>query len=101
MSSLARWLLRLFAVPALALLAACQSYVAISDQEDFQSFEHPFTDEAEARVRKVAERGCEHRKLVATRVSRNCTLKTCYTTYKCVDKDTATGYRTPPPAQAR
>lgn len=97
----ARRLRRLCAVALLALLAACaDGYVAIANQEDFQSFEHPFTDEAEARVRRVAERNCGARNLVPVRHSRNCSLSKCFTTFQCVDKETAATVPAAPPAAA-
>jgi hypothetical protein len=90
------WLRGVLASALLVALAGCQgNYLMTADQEDFMSFDHPFTDQAAAQVRSRADRTCEARKLVAVRLSSNCSLTKCFTTYQCMEKDAAASYGPP------
>lgn len=85
----------------LAGLAGCMSNVLTVEQENFMTFEHPFTDEAAADVRGRAERRCEGRKQEAVRTSNVCSLSKCVTSYECMNKADAATYRPGPPAPQR
>jgi hypothetical protein len=86
----------------LAALAACaDQHTAITDESNFITFEHAFTDHAAAESRKRAEGLCQARKLVAVKSANTCTLQKCFTTYQCMDKDDAAAYRPAPPAAQR
>jgi hypothetical protein len=86
----------------LSMLAGCaDQHTAITDESNFITFEHAFTDHAAAESRKRAEGLCQARKLVAVRSANTCTLEKCFTTYQCMDKDDAATYRPEPPATQR
>jgi hypothetical protein len=62
------------------------SIVAMEEKSNYITFEHPFTDEAEARVRGQAEGLCKQRKQAAMKTERTCSLTKCFTNYQCVDR---------------
>jgi hypothetical protein len=72
----------------LLFLTGCSgiSVVAMEDKSNYITFEHPFTDEAEARVRGQAEGMCRQRKQAAIKTERTCSLTKCFTNYQCVDR---------------
>jgi hypothetical protein len=69
-------------------LSGCSgiSIVAMDDKSNYITFEHPFTDEAEARVRVRGEQLCAQRKQAAIRTERTCSLSKCFTSYQCKDR---------------
>jgi hypothetical protein len=70
------------------LLAACADknlLVGYEPDENFLSFNHPFTDAAAADVRVRAERICGLRKQVVIQTSRTCSLEQCTTNFQCID----------------
>ena len=73
---------------AALLLAACAEkslLVGYEENENFLSFNHPFTDAAAADVRTRAEKICGLRKQVVTLTSRSCSLAQCTTNFQCID----------------
>ena len=68
-------------------LAGCapRSYVIV-EQENYVTFDRPFTDATAASVRKDAEKWCGERALVAIKTSDTCSLTRCTTNYQCVTK---------------
>ncbi|HUN70653.1 MAG TPA: hypothetical protein VMU46_17805 [Burkholderiales bacterium] len=90
------------ALALVAALAGCaEGYRMTAYDEIFMSFEHEFTDQAIANVRKRAENRCQDRKLAAIKLTSNCSLSKCYTTYQCVDKEDASTYSPAPPPAPR
>ncbi|MCC7311857.1 MAG: hypothetical protein IT510_11485 [Sulfuritalea sp.] len=76
------------AVLAALLLAGCVEtnyLVGYEPDENFLSFNHPFTDAAAADVRARAERICGLRKQVVTQTTRSCSLAQCTTNFQCID----------------
>ena len=76
------------AVMAVLLLAGCaetNSLVGYEPDQNFLSFNHPFTDAAAADVRARAERICGLRKQVVTQTTRSCSLAQCTTNFQCID----------------
>ena len=79
------------------LLAGCAAYpdyqlVAFGLDMNYLTFDHPFTDKANAQVRASAEGLCAQRKQVAVRTSNICSLTKCTTNYQCVDAADVTKY---------
>ena len=100
--TLSRRLRGVAALALLAVLAGCQgNYLTIADQDDFMSFDHPFTDAAAANVRSRAERTCQARKLVAVRLSSTCSMTKCFTSYQCMSQADAASYAPGPAALPR
>ena len=90
------------ALVLVAALAGCaEGYRMTAYDETYMSFEHEFTDQATANVRNRAENRCGDRKLAALKLTSNCSLSKCYTTYQCVDKEDASAYGSAPPAPQR
>ena len=76
------------AVLAVLLLAGCAEtnyLVGYEPDQNFLSFNHPFTDAAAADVRARAVRICGLRKQVVTQTTRNCSLAQCTTNFQCID----------------
>jgi hypothetical protein len=84
------------AVLAALLLAGCADttnyLVGYEPDQNFLSFNHPFTDAAAADVRTRAERLCGLRKQAATQTSRSCSLTQCTTNFQCIDAADAAKY---------
>lgn len=57
--------------------------VAHDNYNNYMTFEHPFTDQAEADVLRRAEGICQQTKQTAIRVERVCSLAKCATSYQC------------------
>ncbi|MBK7024931.1 MAG: hypothetical protein IPH41_16005 [Sulfuritalea sp.] len=80
---------------AALLLAACAEkslLVGYEENENFLSFNHPFTDAAAADVRVRAERICGLRKQAVIQTSRACSLEQCTTNFQCIDAADAAKY---------
>ena len=80
---------------AIMLLAGCAEnsmLVSYDKDENYLSFDHPYTDKAVADVLASAEKLCGQRKQVAIRTSRTCSLTKCTTNYQCVDAADAKKY---------
>ena len=81
----------------LLLLTGCAGtdnlLVGYEKDENFLSFNHPYTDQAAADVLARAERLCGLRKQVAVQTSRTCSLTNCTTNYQCMDQTDAAKYR--------
>lgn len=83
------------ALLAVLLLAGCADknlLVGYEPDENFLSFNHPFTDAAAADVRARAERLCGMRKQVVIQTSRTCSPEQCTTNYQCIDAADAAKY---------
>ena len=73
-------------------LAACAIAVAgcaprsylIVEQENYLTFDRPFTDASAASVRKDAGKRCGERALAAIKTSDTCSLTRCTTNYECM-----------------
>lgn len=79
----------------LFLLAGCADtsmLVGYEKDENFLSFNHPFTDKATAEVQARAERLCGLRKQVVIQTSRACSLEQCTTNFQCMDAVDAAKY---------
>lgn len=77
------------------LLAGCAEpglLVGYEENENFLSFNHPYTDGAIADVRTRAERLCRLRKQAVIQTSRTCSLTQCTTNYQCIDAADAAKY---------
>jgi len=74
-------------VACVAALAGCapKSYLIVSD-DNYYTFERPFTDATAEAVRKDAEKRCRERARVAIKTSDTCSLTRCTTNYQCVTK---------------
>ena len=80
---------------AALLLAACAEkslLVGYEENENFLSFNHPFTDAAAADVRVRAERICGLRKQAVIQTSRTCSLEQCTTNFQYIDAADAAKY---------
>jgi hypothetical protein len=71
------------------VLAGCADAPILVMQDNYISFEHPFTDEAASRVRARAETLCAQRKQAAIKTQSACSLSKCFTSYQCVPKAAA------------
>jgi hypothetical protein len=77
------------------LLTGCAEkslLVGYEPDENFLSFNHPFTDGAIADARARAERLCGQRKQVVIQTSRSCSLTQCTTNFQCIDAADAAKY---------
>ena len=63
--------------------------------ENYLTYEHPFNDEAAAKVRKNAEHLCGQRNKGAEEVQSVCSLSRCTTSYQCVDRKDPLQYEAP------
>jgi hypothetical protein len=81
---------RRLALVALVALAAgganCSGRYMITNQENFYTYERPFTDAAAAEVRKDADDLCRRRGRVAIQVSDVCEMTRCFTNFQCVSQ---------------
>ncbi len=80
---------------AVLLLTGCADkslLVGYEKDENFLSFNHPFTDAAAADVRARAERLCGLRKQAVIQTSRTCSLAQCTTNFQCIDAADAAKY---------
>ena len=77
-----RWLLGLTLVGA---CAGCAPFQIVTMERNYITYQHRFTDAAEAEVLKSAERLCGQRKQLPVRTSHACSLNDCTTSYQCVD----------------
>jgi hypothetical protein len=68
-------------------LAGCAptSYLIVSE-DNYYTFDRPFTDAAAEAVRKDAEKRCRERARVAIKINDTCSLTRCTTNYECVTK---------------
>lgn len=83
------------ALLAALLLAGCAEpsmLVGYEQNENFLSFNHPYTDGAVTDVRARAERLCGLRKQSVIQTSRTCSLAQCTTNYQCIDAADASKY---------
>ena len=81
----------------LAALAGCASdSLVTSNQSNYITFEHAFTEQAAADVRRKADSMCAARKQLAVRTTITCTLSKCVATYACMDQDEAAAFRSAP-----
>ncbi|MCC6210342.1 MAG: hypothetical protein IT513_04800 [Burkholderiales bacterium] len=80
---------RLFLVVMVALAAgggSCSGQYLITNQENYYTYERPFTDAAAAQVRKDADELCRRRNRVAIQVSDVCEMTRCFTNFQCVSQ---------------
>ena len=84
----------LFTALSVMLLTGCVNYrIVFSDpEENYLSFNHPFTDQAIAEVEAKAHQLCKERKKEAIQTTKSCSLAKCTTNYQCVDKEDITKY---------
>jgi len=76
-------------VAALVLAAGglgCAANYRITNQENFITYDRPFTAATAEEVRKDADSICSHRRQVAVQISDVCNLTRCFTNYQCVTK---------------
>ena len=71
------------------ILTGCAGISTVAMQDNYMTFEHPFTDAAAVEVRRAAERQCAQRKQAAIKTESACSLTKCFTSYECVDKANA------------
>ncbi len=91
--------LKIACLLSVVLLTACADYTLLQTENKFDSgrtfatnyysFDHPFTEKAEAQVAARAKYLCEQDKKVAVKTERACSLKTCNTNYQCMDSEKA------------
>lgn len=84
---------------ALLLLTACGTPVTqtlLTHRDTFDpnyiSFEHDFTDAAEAEARRRAAAQCALKKRTAVETSRACSLSRCTVSFQCMTADEAAAY---------
>ena len=80
---------RLFLVSVVALAAgggSCSGQYMITNQENYFTYERPFTDAAAAQVRKDADELCRRRNRVSIQVSDVCEPNRCFTNFQCVSQ---------------
>ena len=65
----------------------------VTNEGNFITFSHPFTQAAEEEARKIGADLCQMRKQAAVRTEHVCSLTRCTTTYQCMDGDDAVKYR--------
>ena len=70
-----------------ALLSGCTDYQVVADPKDqnYLSYDHPYTDEGAAESLANAKKICAQRKQVPIQTSNVCSMKSCATNYQCVD----------------
>jgi hypothetical protein len=64
----------------------------VTDESNYLTYDHPFTDAAAQMVLQNAGKICAERKQNAIKTSSACSLTRCTTHYQCVPKDGSTGY---------
>lgn len=72
--------------------AGCGTIYPITDESNYLTYDHPFTDAAAQMVLQNAGKICAERKQNAVKTSSACSLTRCTTNYQCVPKDGSTGY---------
>ena len=79
---------------ATSLLAGCMEYqIVFSDpEENYLSFNHPFTDKDIAAVEAKATQLCEQRKKAVIQTTRSCSLTKCTTNFQCVAQEDISKY---------
>ena len=67
------------------LLSGCAENVVMSHIEgaNYATFEHPYSEKADAEVRTRAENLCRRFGQAALKTESTCTLATCRTSYQC------------------
>lgn len=75
------------ALAAILLIAGCADNLIVSytTDENYITFDYPFTDQAAADSQARAEKLCGQRKQMAIQTSRTCSLSKCTANYQCVD----------------
>ena len=71
---------------AIALAGCAPKSYLIVNQDNYLTFDRPFTDASAASVRSDAEKRCGERVLVAIKTSDTCSLTRCTTNYECVTR---------------
>ena len=74
------------------ILTGCSgisSVAALEKDNNYMTFEHPFSDGAAADVLARAEKLCQQRMKVALRTELVCSLTKCVESYQCVDNANA------------
>ena len=85
---------RSLVVTALLACAGCGAPPLLVTQEsNYLTYEHAFTEAAAADARKGAEGTCAQKKLIAVRTSGACTLTRCTTHFQCMNKADAATYQ--------
>ena len=84
----------LIAASALCLLTGCMEYqiTFANPEENYLTFNHPFTDSAIASVEAKATEMCAQRKQGVIQTSRACSLSKCTTNFQCVAQKDITQY---------
>jgi hypothetical protein len=85
---------RIFVVVLLLLAAGCVqitgpltgTIIETAREGNVITYDHPFTDRADADVEQRAEQTCARKKKVAIKTSRACSLERCTTSYQCVNR---------------
>src|SRR6185295_10700067 len=92
-------------VTMLLLLAACgvtdtvrTNQVFYGDRNyitgtNYLTFEHAFTDAAEAEAKRRADAQCAQRKRAAVKTEGRCTLQSCTTSFQCMTPEDAAKYQ--------
>lgn len=89
---------RIVIVVTLLLAAGCaqvggrfrEGIIETAREGNVVTFEHPFTDRADADVARRAENACAAKKKIPIQTSRACSLERCTTSFQCVDRADAT-----------
>lgn len=70
------------------LLSGCAENIVVRHIEgaNYATFDHPYTEKADAEVRTAAENLCRKSERVAIKSESVCTLATCVTSYQCAGK---------------
>ena len=84
----------LIAASALCLLTGCMEYqiTFANPEENYLTFNHPFTDKAIAAVEAKATQLCEQRKKAVIQTTRSCSLTKCTTNFQCVAREDISKY---------
>jgi hypothetical protein len=81
---------RIFIVVLLLLAAGCVQITGpltgSAREGNAITYDHPFTDRADADVAQRAAQACARKKKVAIQTSRACSLERCTTNFQCVDR---------------
>jgi hypothetical protein len=71
----------------LAVAGCAATTQPMISENNYLTYEHPFTDASAQAVQKNAEKMCAQRKQDAVKTRSACSMKECTTHYQCVDKD--------------
>ncbi|HET9405291.1 MAG TPA: hypothetical protein VFO57_11985 [Burkholderiales bacterium] len=66
--------------------AGCGKPQLVVYEDNYLTYNHPFSDDADLAVRRNAEKLCAQRKQAAVKTRSACSMKECTTHYQCVDK---------------